>query len=86
MLNSLSILVSSTDETLQLSTDETYTLFIDFGEAVLKAQTVYGYIIFFFLTRRAMKGLETFSQLAQWDFDNAQYEIPVGPVSIIGKF
>lgn len=32
-----------------------------------------------------MKGLETFSQLAQWNFDNAQYEISVGPVSIVGR-
>ncbi|KAJ2783888.1 Glucosamine-6-phosphate isomerase (Glucosamine-6-phosphate deaminase) (GNPDA) (GlcN6P deaminase) [Coemansia javaensis] len=53
-LGSLAIKVGSSDETLSLETDESYTLDVPVsGEAVLSAKTVYG----------ALRGLETFSQL-----------------------
>jgi len=71
-INSVSIVVQSDDDTLQLATDESYSLSITSNNAVLKSKTIYG----------AMRGLETFSQLAEWNFDNAQYEVALGPVSI----
>ncbi|KAJ2790073.1 Glucosamine-6-phosphate isomerase (Glucosamine-6-phosphate deaminase) (GNPDA) (GlcN6P deaminase), partial [Coemansia linderi] len=53
-LNSLVVSVKSTDETLDLNTDESYTLDIPVnGKASLKAQSPYGVV----------RGLETFSQL-----------------------
>mmetsp|Transcript_19673 Transcript_19673/g.23397 ORF Transcript_19673/g.23397 Transcript_19673/m.23397 type:complete len:542 (+) Transcript_19673:41-1666(+) len=53
----------------QLDTDESYTLKIPTsGSATLEASTIYG----------ALKGLETFSQAVQFDFDNRYYSIADG--------
>ncbi|KAI8325047.1 hypothetical protein GQ54DRAFT_255401 [Martensiomyces pterosporus] len=50
----LNVVVSSTDETLGLTTDESYTLDVPTnGQAILNANTVFG----------AIRGLETYSQL-----------------------
>ena len=56
----------------QLDTDESYTLEIPAAgadaatlTATLEAATVYG----------ALRGLETFSQLVQFDFDAGQYSV-----------
>jgi hexosaminidase len=57
-LEALLVQVASGDETLSLYTNENYTLFVEFPNATLKAETVYG----------AMRGLETFSQLLQADY------------------
>ncbi|KAJ2802947.1 Glucosamine-6-phosphate isomerase (Glucosamine-6-phosphate deaminase) (GNPDA) (GlcN6P deaminase) [Coemansia guatemalensis] len=53
-LSKLQVKVASSDETLSLETDESYTLDVPVsGEATLSANTVYG----------AIRGLESFSQL-----------------------
>ncbi|KAJ1841787.1 Glucosamine-6-phosphate isomerase (Glucosamine-6-phosphate deaminase) (GNPDA) (GlcN6P deaminase), partial [Coemansia sp. RSA 2703] len=53
-LQSLVVSVESTDETLGIDTDESYTLDVPVnGKATLKAKSPYG----------ALRGLETFSQL-----------------------
>jgi hexosaminidase len=57
-LKALVVTVASADETLSISTSENYTLSIDFPNATLDADTVYG----------VMRGLETFSQLLQPDY------------------
>eukprot|EP00026_Physarum_polycephalum_P006198 Phypoly_transcript_06240.p1 GENE.Phypoly_transcript_06240~~Phypoly_transcript_06240.p1 ORF type:complete len:563 (+),score=57.06 Phypoly_transcript_06240:67-1755(+) len=53
VLESLHVLVTSSDDSLQYGVDESYTLNITAPEAVLTAATVFG----------ALRGLETFSQL-----------------------
>jgi len=77
-LSSLVIDVSSEDDTLQLETDESYTLEIGSNttsSATLSAKTVYG----------AMRGLETFSQLVQYNHDTNSYEIQNAPWTIFDK-
>lgn len=57
----------------QLTTDESYTLTISGeGVAAIDAQTIYG----------AMHGLETFSQLTIYDFDQMQHTLPLAPWTI----
>ena len=53
----------------QLDTDESYTLDIVAGRATLQAATVYG----------ALRGLETFSQLAAFNFTSRAYEVQQAP-------
>ena len=70
-LASLAVTVASSDESHpQLETDESYELKIPTsGQATLSAPTVYG----------AMRGLETFSQLAKFCFECEGYYVPAGP-------
>jgi len=58
----------------QLETDESYQLTVaaDGSSAFLDAQTIYG----------AMRGLETFSQLVMFNFDDETYEISGAPWKI----
>jgi hypothetical protein len=56
-LSALNVLIRSSDLTLALETSENYTLAINFPNATLHADTVFG----------ALRGLETFSQMVQPD-------------------
>jgi len=72
---SLVVNVANIDESVpQLETDESYDLVIpaDGGEASLSANTIYG----------ALRGLETFSQMVVFDFDERAYYIDNLPWSI----
>lgn len=72
-LSGLVVNVDSTDDSHpQLETDETYSLDVSGAGATLSAKTVYG----------ALRGLETFSQLLNFDFDTESYTIPNGPWKI----
>jgi hypothetical protein len=75
-LASLAVHVNSGEEhtSLQLGMDESYTLRIPSGgtQATLTAPTVWG----------ALRGLETFSQLVEWDWDNATHVIRGTPWEI----
>ena len=71
-LSALQVYVDDADESHpQLGTDESYTLSIS-TTAELHAKTVYG----------ALRGLETFSQLVQFDFETETYQIASCPISI----
>lgn len=73
LLTELHIDVSSTDETLQMGTDESYTLLIPTsGRASITAKTVYG----------ALRAIETFSQLVTFDFLSHQYVVQYTPWTI----
>lgn len=72
----LIVTVSSADETLQLGTDESYSLYVPahiegsiIQDAMLEAKTVYG----------ALRGLETFSQLCVFNFMTKNVEISNAP-------
>lgn len=72
----LIITVSSADETLQLGTNESYSLYVPahtegsvIQDAMLEAKTVYG----------ALRGLETFSQLCVFNFMTKNVEIANAP-------
>jgi len=54
-LDTLEVSLASNSEELNEGTDESYSLRVEAGVSILKAQTVYG----------ALRGLETFSQLVQ---------------------
>jgi hypothetical protein len=72
---SLIVNVANIDESVpQLETDESYDLVIpaDGGEASLSANTIYG----------ALRGLETFSQMVVFDFDERAYYIDNLPWNI----
>ena len=56
-LDTLTVNVASADETLSLETDESYTIEFNGNNVELKAPTVH----------RALRGVETFSQLVQQD-------------------
>ena len=66
----------ASEEAPQLNTDESYSLTIDTqhgNNGFITAPTIYG----------ALRGLETFSQLVQFDFDTATYRLSVGvPLSV----
>jgi hexosaminidase len=71
-LHGLSVTVDDPSETvLQLGTDESYSLDVrgDGTNATLHAATVYG----------AVRGLETFSQLVLFDFEQHAYTLPSAP-------
>ncbi|CAM6092507.1 unnamed protein product [Calypogeia fissa] len=72
-LQRLVVNISSADETLNLGTEESYTLSVPAPgkrtEALLEAATVYG----------ALRGLETFSQLIRFNFTKRQNEIAETP-------
>jgi hexosaminidase len=73
VLTSLTVSVSSDDETLVLGTDESYTLKITTdGSGTLTAATIYG----------AMRGLETFAQLVTFDYAAKTYSISNAPIMI----
>lgn len=73
-IGALDVIVEAIDESHpQLDTDESYKLSINAdGSAALSAKTIYG----------AMHGLESFSQLVNFDFENETYAVGVAPVSI----
>ena len=72
-LASLSVSVDDLDESHPtITTDESYHLSVTQGAAALKAKTVYG----------ALRGLETFSQLVVFDFEQEAYTIANGPWTI----
>ena len=70
----LTVTVDSTDDSHpQVETDESYELEVPAtGPATLHAKTVYG----------ALRGLETFSQLINFDFDTGTYTVADAPWSI----
>lgn len=57
------------DDYPQIDTDESYQLMVDSPGGMLHASTVYG----------ALRGLETFSQLVEYDFDMALYTLENAP-------
>eukprot|EP01112_Ceratiomyxa_fruticulosa_P018152 TRINITY_DN5762_c0_g1_i1.p1 TRINITY_DN5762_c0_g1~~TRINITY_DN5762_c0_g1_i1.p1 ORF type:complete len:538 (+),score=59.12 TRINITY_DN5762_c0_g1_i1:521-2134(+) len=74
VLSSLHVNVSDNSEFLQLSTDESYNLTITTqgSVAIINAVTVFG----------ALRGLETFSQLVNLNFNTFVYEIENAPWTI----
>jgi hexosaminidase len=69
-LAGVTVTVADTSGTLQLDTDESYTLDVPLsGMATITAPTVFG----------AMHGLETLSQLVSFDFDTQSYGIARAP-------
>lgn len=75
VLNEVDVVVSSADESYpQLETDESYTLDIPVsgGKATITAATAYG----------ALHGLETFSQLVQFNFTSASYVVRYAPWTV----
>ncbi|KAF9992574.1 hypothetical protein BGZ65_012072, partial [Modicella reniformis] len=72
-LNKVVIDIKTTDDHLDMDTDESYILTVPIsGEAVLQAETVYG----------ALHGLETLSQLVQYYPERRSYYIPNVPWKI----
>eukprot|EP01100_Stratorugosa_tubuloviscum_P015098 TRINITY_DN847_c0_g1_i1.p1 TRINITY_DN847_c0_g1~~TRINITY_DN847_c0_g1_i1.p1 ORF type:complete len:544 (-),score=243.52 TRINITY_DN847_c0_g1_i1:107-1738(-) len=71
-LKSVEVIFTSNNETLQLGTNESYSLFIDNEGSKITATTVYG----------ALRGLETFSQLVTYDFNIKSYVIRYAPWQI----
>lgn len=76
-ITGLHVSVQSTDEAHpQLDTDESYTLTVpESGVATVTAKTVYG----------ALRGLETFSQLVSFSFEDGSYGIEGAPWDITDK-
>lgn len=72
ILNSLTINVASTNEVLQFGFDENYTLSVNQNTAVINADTVFG----------ALRGLESFSQLIDYDLTDNYYTISDTPISV----
>ncbi|PON31471.1 Beta-hexosaminidase, partial [Trema orientale] len=82
LLQGLNVVISSTDEQLIYGVDESYNLSIpqpDSGNpavyAYLQAKTVYG----------ALHGLQTFSQLCQYNFKSKTIEVNKVPWTIIDQ-
>lgn len=79
---SIRVIVHSPDEMLQLGVDESYTLSVAkadgrsiIGEVTIEANTVYG----------AVRGLETFSQLCQFNYESKSVEVNNAPWYIQDK-
>uniref|UniRef100_A0A8I6WGU7 Beta-hexosaminidase n=1 Tax=Hordeum vulgare subsp. vulgare TaxID=112509 RepID=A0A8I6WGU7_HORVV len=73
----LTVVVASADETLELGVDESYTIYIAVAGgansivsgATIEANTIYG----------AIRGLETFSQLCVFNYDTKNVEVRYAP-------
>eukprot|EP01133_Synstelium_polycarpum_P014551 gene14551-17197_t len=74
-ITSLLITVHSEDEELQMGVDESYQLTVNPDGAEITANTVYG----------AMRGLETFSQLAKYNYTEMVYNIKHCPWMVVDK-
>eukprot|EP00030_Apusomonadida_sp_AF-17_P008061 a846169_66.p2 GENE.a846169_66~~a846169_66.p2 ORF type:complete len:538 (-),score=209.28 a846169_66:110-1693(-) len=68
----LGVCVASPSEALGLDTDVSYSLYLSATTAVLNATTVFG----------ALHGLETFSQLVDYDWQSDAYSMSYLPVAI----
>jgi len=64
--------VFSSDQSLQMETDESYLLTVDNYSIAITSKTIYG----------AIRALETLSQLIVYDFDTATYKIENAPWTI----
>jgi hexosaminidase len=73
-LQNVDVLVASTDDTLQMETDESYTLNVKEDAATITSKTIYG----------ALRAIETFSQLIYFNFDTKAYELRHAPWQISG--
>eukprot|EP01102_Stenamoeba_stenopodia_P017174 TRINITY_DN6117_c0_g1_i1.p1 TRINITY_DN6117_c0_g1~~TRINITY_DN6117_c0_g1_i1.p1 ORF type:complete len:557 (-),score=123.15 TRINITY_DN6117_c0_g1_i1:93-1682(-) len=71
-VSELLVNVGSDSEVLQLYVNEDYVLQVNSSGATLSAATVFG----------ALRGLESFSQLVEWDSEALSYSITQSPVSI----
>ncbi|KAG0270454.1 hypothetical protein DFQ27_006666 [Actinomortierella ambigua] len=72
-LTTVSIEVASKNDRLDMDTDESYSLDIsEDGKTSLKSKTVYG----------ALRGLETFSQLVQYNPEHRAFYVPNAPWKI----
>ena len=70
---SLKVVVEDLDESHpQLGVDESYKLDVSTSGATLTSKTVWG----------ALRGLETFSQIVSFNFEEETYEIPSTPILI----
>eukprot|EP01113_Clastostelium_recurvatum_P013610 TRINITY_DN1724_c0_g1_i3.p1 TRINITY_DN1724_c0_g1~~TRINITY_DN1724_c0_g1_i3.p1 ORF type:complete len:531 (+),score=117.02 TRINITY_DN1724_c0_g1_i3:2207-3799(+) len=72
VLSTLDVIITDPSEDLQLDTREDYTLVVTSTSATINASTVYA----------AMRGLETFSQLVQYNISANVYTIQQAPWSI----
>ena len=75
VLATLNVTVSSDSQNLQLGVDESYSLSVTSGSstrATLSAATIFG----------AMRGLETFSQLVDFDANSMTYAITQTPLTV----
>ncbi|PON38300.1 Beta-hexosaminidase [Parasponia andersonii] len=82
LLQALNVVISSTDEQLRYGIDESYSLSIPQPDspnpavyAYLQAKTVYG----------ALHGLQTFSQLCQYNFKSKTIEVNKVPWTIVDR-
>jgi len=72
ILSTLTVNIQDPSEDLQLWVNENYTVRVDTSVAEINAVTVFG----------ALRGLESFSQLIDYDLDNKTYSISDTPVFI----